>query len=163
MSADVQTSFIKHGPALLGYLVRRVENPEDAADLLSETFLIAWRRRTDVPSPPADRPWLYGVARYVLANQRRGTRRRNAATLALAALVVQVTAPAPEASIDVREALAGLDQLDREIVTLSAWEALTSSEIARVVDLPPSTVRARLARARAVVRSALAVDDVRSV
>ena len=163
MSADVQTIFLKHGPALLGYLVRRVENPEDAADLLSETFLIAWRRRSDVPSPPDDRPWLYGVARHVIANQQRATRRRHAATRALAALVLQVTTSASELSIDARRALARLDPLDREIMTLSAWEVLTSSEIARVVDLPPSTVRARLARARAVVRSAIAIEDVPSV
>lgn len=156
MSTDVQDLFIKHGPALLGYLVRRVDNPEDAADLLSETFVVAWRRRADVPAAPGDRPWLYGVARHVLANQRRSLRRREAATQALAALVVEVTTPAPELSIDVRRALAGLDPLDREIVTLSVWEALTSSEIARVVGVPPSTVRARLARARACVRSAVA-------
>ena len=158
MSADVEALFADHGPAVLSYLARRVASPEDAADLLSETILVAWRRRTNVPSPPDDRPWLYGVARNVLANHHRSNRRRDAATLALASLVSQVSVPAPEVSLDVRRALASLEPLDREIVTLSAWEALTSGEIARVVDLPPSTVRARLARARAVVRSALVVD-----
>ena len=158
MSADVEALFADHGSAVLSYLARRVASPEDAADLLSETILVAWRRRTNVPAPPNDRPWLYGVARNVLANHHRSNRRRDAATLALANLVSQVSVPAPEVSLDVRHALASLEPLDREIVTLSAWEALTSGEIARVVNLPAPTVRGRLARARAVVRSALVVD-----
>lgn len=162
MSTDLSSLFAQHGPALLGYLARRVDDPEDAADLLSETFLIAWRRRSALPSSPGDRPWLYGVARHVLANQRRATRRRNAATQALADLVLQVTTPAPETSIDVRRALDMLDPLDREIVTLSAWEALTSGEIAQIVQLPPSTVRARHARARAVIRACLVIEHTGS-
>lgn len=159
MKADHTSLFTQHGPALLGYLARRVDDPQDAADLLSETFLVVWRRRGDLPAPPHDRPWLYGVARRVLSNQRRATRRRDAAAHAMAALVVEAMTPAPEMSIDVARALDKLNPLDREILTLSAWEALTSGEIARVVALPPSTVRARLARARAVIRASLAIEN----
>lgn len=50
------------------------------------------------------------------------------------------------------------DALQDDVLTLSAWEGLTSAEIAVVVGLPPSTVRTRLARARATVRSMLAVE-----
>jgi RNA polymerase sigma-70 factor, ECF subfamily len=64
------------GP-ILGYVLRRTDNGEDAADVVAETFLTAWRRLDDVP--PGDRAmlWLYGVARRVLANHRRGERRRS--------------------------------------------------------------------------------------
>ena len=60
-----------HGP-VLGYVLRRTGNPDDAADVLADTFLTAWRRLEDLPPEPAARLWLYGVARRVLANHRRG-------------------------------------------------------------------------------------------
>lgn len=46
--------------------------PKDAADAVAETFLVAWRRLPEVPSGEEARPWLYGVARRTLANQRLG-------------------------------------------------------------------------------------------
>lgn len=55
-----------HG-ALLGYAVRRVTDPADAADVVAETYLVAWRRLEDVPPGAQARPWLFGVARRVLA------------------------------------------------------------------------------------------------
>ncbi|MFG2049725.1 RNA polymerase sigma factor [Micromonospora sp. NPDC048935] len=48
----------------------------DAADVVAETFLVAWRRRQDMPVGGEARLWLYGVARRVLANQHRGGVRR---------------------------------------------------------------------------------------
>jgi RNA polymerase sigma factor (sigma-70 family) len=62
-------------PLILGYAMRRCVQPEDAADVVAETFLAAWRRLDDVP-PEHARTWLYGVARRVLANQLRSRRRR---------------------------------------------------------------------------------------
>ena len=53
---------------LLAYAVRRVADPADAADVVAETYLVAWRRLDDVPAGACARPWLFGVARRVLAN-----------------------------------------------------------------------------------------------
>ncbi|MFI0352965.1 RNA polymerase sigma factor [Actinomadura sp. 9N407] len=61
---------------ILGYALRRTADPQDAADVLAETFLTAWRRLDDVPPDGQARLWLYGVARRVLANHHRGERRR---------------------------------------------------------------------------------------
>ena len=151
----------RHGPAVLGYLTRRVEVAADAADLLNDVLMTAWRRWDAVPTPPQDRPWLFGVARNVLANHHRSARRRDAATQALAQALRAVAANAPEPTptvLDLRMAIQSLDPLDREILTLTAWEGLTSAEVATVVDLPSSTVRARLARARAQVRAHITND-----
>ncbi|MEV4259420.1 RNA polymerase sigma factor, partial [Spirillospora sp. NPDC049652] len=63
---------------VLGYALRRTGDPQDAADVVAETFLVAWRRLDDVPPGDEARLWLYGVARRVLAGQRRGERRRSA-------------------------------------------------------------------------------------
>jgi DNA-directed RNA polymerase specialized sigma24 family protein len=70
-----------YGP-VLGYVVRRTGRPDDAADVIAETFLTAWRRLADVPAGEAARPWLFGVARRVLAN-------RAARLMSLAAGTVQ--------------------------------------------------------------------------
>ena len=55
------------------YAMRRAASPEDAADVLSETFLIAWRKLEQVPPGDSARLWLFGVAANVL---RRGAQRR---------------------------------------------------------------------------------------
>src|SRR5215207_10059445 len=56
-----------HGRDVLAYALRRAAGPEDAADVVAETFLTAWRRLPDVPPDPEARLWLYGVARRILA------------------------------------------------------------------------------------------------
>jgi DNA-directed RNA polymerase specialized sigma24 family protein len=54
-----------------------VDQAEDAADVVAETFLVAWRRIDDLPPGREGRLWLYGVARRVCANHLRGVRRRH--------------------------------------------------------------------------------------
>ena len=67
--------FREHYGAVRGYALRRA--PADLAqDAVSETFLVAWRRLDDVPADAL--PWLFGVARRVLANQRRSADRSSA-------------------------------------------------------------------------------------
>ena len=57
---------------LLAYAMRRVEQRADAADVVAETFLTAWRRRAELPGDSEVKLWLFGVARRVLANHHRG-------------------------------------------------------------------------------------------
>ena len=66
--------YLAHRGSILGYVLRRTDNPDDAADVIAETFLTAWRRLEDVPRDAEARLWLYGVARRVLANHHRGVR-----------------------------------------------------------------------------------------
>ena len=68
--------YAAHFDAVLGFALRRTDRPEDAADVTADTFLVAWRRLAHVPAGQEQRPRLYGVARRVLANHRRGDRRR---------------------------------------------------------------------------------------
>jgi hypothetical protein len=60
---------------ILAYAVRRAAPGEDAADIVADVFTTAWRRIGELPEPPADRLWLYGVAQRVLAGRRRPARR----------------------------------------------------------------------------------------
>lgn len=146
----------EHRAAVLSYLVRRVDDPADAADLLADVFLVAWRRIGDVPTGDAARPWLYGVARRTLANHRRGARRRSDLARELRAHLADTPAPGT-AAVDVVRALASLPELDREIVRLRSCEGLSHADIGLVIGLSEPTVRVRLHRVRQRLRRALSV------
>lgn len=144
---------------MLAYAVRRTDDPQDAADAVADTFLVAWRRLADMPTGGAARPWLYGVARKSLANQRRGAlRREQLADRFGAELANQLKSePADSARDDaLHEALATLAPDDREVLLLSAWEGLSPAEIAKATGARGVTVRSRLHRARRRLRAALA-------
>ena len=61
---------------ILAYFLRRTD-ATSARDGAAETFLVAWRRIDEVPRGDRTLPWLYGVARRVLANQRRSRNRQD--------------------------------------------------------------------------------------
>jgi len=151
--------YTDHARDVLAYAVRRTVSAEDAADVVAETFLVAWRRGSDVPDGDGARLWLYGVARRTLANQRRGERRRTRLAARMRAELPAVLAaalPTPTPADDaVLEAIAALRESDREVVLLSAWEGLSPTQIAEVLAISPLAVRSRLHRARARVQEQL--------
>lgn len=134
--------------ALLAYAVRRVTEPQDAADVVAESFLVAWRRIDDVPAGADARPWMFGVARRVLANARRGDRRRLALADRLRAHLSDVVEAPAGPGTDVERALARLSDEDQELLRLVAWEELGREEIAVVLGISRTAVRVRLHRAR---------------
>jgi RNA polymerase sigma factor (sigma-70 family) len=139
-----------------GYVLRRVGNPEDAAEVIAETFATLWRRLDSCPGGEEARPWLFGVARRVLANQRRGERRRGALAERLTAEFDVAVASSPGVGVDgIAGAFAGLSEPDREVLSLVAWEGLTGEELAVVLGLGRPVVRLRLHRARRRFKAAL--------
>jgi RNA polymerase sigma factor (sigma-70 family) len=154
--------YADHFDAVLGFALRRVDRAEDAGDVTADTFLVAWRRLAHVPPAPDTRPWLYGVARRVLANHRRGDRRRS--TLG-DRLKRELATSVPDASdqvvqqADVTAAMRRLSARDQEVLELHLWEGLESREIAEVLGLTTTAVRPRLSRARARLRDLLGNDS----
>lgn len=149
---------------LLAYALRRVKRPEDAADVLSETFLTAWRKLDSVPPGEQARLWLFGVARNVL---RRGVSRDSALNAAVERLacelrVAAVSLPPVEAPQlpRLRAALESLPEAQREVLLLTAWEGLSPREIAAVTRVPVNLVRVRLHRARARLKRELAFSEM---
>jgi len=148
---------------VLGYALRRCTSREDALDVTAEAFLVAWRRRNDMPSDPDDaRAWLFGVARGCLSNLTRGDRRSQRLGQRLAETLEVTTLPDParihEGRADnqkVREALDQLSTEDRELVALTAWEGLTPAQAGAVLGLSPGAARSRLHRARLRLRASL--------
>ncbi|MFI6483692.1 RNA polymerase sigma factor [Nonomuraea sp. NPDC050663] len=135
---------------ILGYAVRRCSSPEDAADVVAETYVIAWRRIDELPEGEAGKLWLYGVARRVLANHRRSERRRLTRHAELTTEIEHLyTAPpqhGEQAGVD--EAMDMLSDGDRELLALALWEGLDPGEIATVLDCSRNAARIRLHRAR---------------
>ena len=154
------------GSSLLGYALGRCASREDALDVTADAFLVAWRRRAEMPTAPDDaRAWLFGVARWCLANAARGDRRTQRLGRRLAENVDAAAIPDParihESRADtrqVREALDALPTDDRELITLTAWEGLTPAQAGAVLGLTPSTARSRLQRARHQLRASLTSD-----
>lgn len=62
---------------IASYCLWHLRSPGDVDDEVAEVFLVAWRRLEDVPSGEAARPWLYGTAQRVIANQARSEARRS--------------------------------------------------------------------------------------
>jgi len=150
----------EHGREILGYALRRCPDPEDAADAVAETFLAAWRRLPDVPLGEEGRLWLYGAARLVVANLRRGERRRNRLTEQLRAeLRDQLPVQVAEDPTGILEALKALDESDRELLMLVGWEELTPAQAAHVLAITPLATRSRLHRARRRLRAQLAAGE----
>jgi RNA polymerase sigma-70 factor (ECF subfamily) len=140
-----ESLFGEHYDDVLAYALRRSDG-ETAQDVVAETFLVAWRRLDAVPADPL--PWLYGVARRVLANQRRAGRRRDALARRLAVHAEASDRRAMVGDSSLLRALARLSESDREALVLVAWEGLDQGRVAAALGCRPATLRVRLYRAR---------------
>jgi RNA polymerase sigma factor (sigma-70 family) len=142
--------FVQHYADVLGYALRRAPRAL-AEDVASEAFLVAWRRLEAVPEDAL--PWLLGVARRTLANQRRSHARSDALISRLGDEALAQGRPAgdrlsgdPDGRL--AEALRALSEREREAVLLVAWEGLRPTQAAQVVGCSSTAFRLRLHRAR---------------
>lgn len=149
----------KHYDEVLAYCTRRTGRT-DADDATADVFAVAWRRIDEIEWNTV-RPWLYGIARGVLANTwRTGSRRKR--------LFGRVSGLAPEPSDlpevqvvrrtqdeEVLDAVRRLKPADQEIVLLAAWEELSAPEIARTIGISVSAAEQRLHRAKQRLATAL--------
>ena len=165
----------EHYRSVQAYAVRRVGSGEDAADVVAEVFTIAWRRLARIPEPPADRLWLYGVARRVVAGKLRSARRLRQLTVRLQTshaagghpgAQVQDSAACPDRGLDdgterdrLVAAMARLRPAEREALALVLWEELSHAEAARVLGCSVNAVAIRVHRAKAHLREALSGTD----
>ena len=137
-----------HAGVVLAF-VRRRADAGVAEDVVSEVFLIAWRRLESVPERPL--PWLLGVATRVLANRRRAETRTSALRERLAnerssAPGLGVTAAGPRSTL--LAALGLLSERDQEVLVLVAWDGLDRAQAAEVLGISTGTFAVRLHRAR---------------
>jgi len=137
-----------YGP-VLAYARRRV-GPHLAQDIVSDTFLAAWRSVEKLPPEPL--PWLYRAAQFAIANQRRAAARRDKLTdRARLDTVHHPFADLSEtvaADIELAAAFRALSEADREVLRLAAWEGLPPAAIGEVIGCSAAAAKGRLHRAR---------------
>jgi len=136
---------------LLAYARRRVG--AEADDVVAETFTVAWRRLDNVPADAL--PWLYGVARRVISDQRRAGRRRHALAQRIRDTEIRYRDWTTSPPRPVLAALARLNNRDREAVLLTAWEGLHAEQAATAMGCSVVAFRVRLHRARKRLRAHL--------
>ncbi|MBO2446901.1 RNA polymerase sigma factor [Actinomadura barringtoniae] len=164
---DFAAVFERYGDQVHRYLARRA-GPDQAEDLVSDTFLTAFEQRDRFDperSPSGALPWLLGIATMLLRSHRRAEARR-LRTLAGTAGLADVPEPFAEritAQVDAGAAarsllrtLAALPDGERDALLLMAWADLRYEDIAVALDIPVGTVRSRIHRARTRLRTALA-------
>lgn len=147
-----------HAGKLVGYFLNRVEDLDVVPDLVNETLYVASRRILDVPrSPDRAGMWLFGVARRVLANHRRGVRRKAALDDRLRREFDQTVAAEPlsDVAIEVRLAVDSLQPKQAELIRLVHWDGFSVREAATLLRIPVSTAHDRHEAARRALRSRL--------
>lgn len=146
-----ESCFRDHYAAVLAFAIRRLPDRATAEDAAAETFAVAWRRRELIPDEPL--PWLYGIALRVAANQRRsGERRRRLGERLEHEASSRAATPEPADALHRRDAFARaferLNEPEREVLRLVAWDGLDTREAARVLGCSAAAFRVRLHRAR---------------
>jgi RNA polymerase sigma factor (sigma-70 family) len=155
----------RYATQLYRFAYRRV-GADTAQDVVADTFLAAFRRRTSYdPARPDARPWLFGILTRELARHHRAEQARFRALARVpsesdidsdgAADRVAARVSAGAARDPLAGALAALSRGDRDVLLLVAWGDLSYDEVAGALRIPIGTVRSRLNRARRKVRDAL--------
>lgn len=163
----------EHVEAVQRFVVRRVGDRERAADLTTEIFLAAvdsahgYRPRRGAP-----RPWLFGIARAVVANdgRQRDRQRVGEERLRGGALLDEDDAARLDERIDAaarsRQLYRAMDRLprrERTILELVAIDELSLKEAAAAAGMHPATARVRLHRARRKLRTELETTATRPI
>jgi RNA polymerase sigma-70 factor (ECF subfamily) len=149
--------------SIYAYVRRRMASSLDVADVVSEVFTVAWRRIDDLPSPPQDRLWLFGVAqRCLLAHQRqRWSHARLLSMLESQSNRIElVDVSGDPLHFRVQSALESLRFKDREVLTLVYWDGLTHADAAIVLGCSVNAVALRVKKAKARLQSKLSPTDV---
>jgi len=152
----------RHEVAVHAYLTRRADR-DAAGDLLGEVWVRAFAARGGYDPARADSlPWLYGIARNVLrehwrSQQARGREMADGIDDPWDEVIERLDAVAWAKTLI--GMLRTLPAGEREVLLLVAWEQLTPAEAAAALGIPQGTARARLHRARAAMRLALARDE----
>jgi RNA polymerase sigma-70 factor (ECF subfamily) len=139
-----------HAGKVYAYAARRVGR-DAADDVVADAFVVAWRNRASRPS--RELPWLYGVARRVIADRRRSGERF---ARLIDRLADDATRSADGERVTAISALESLSEEDREVIMLSAWEGLDAAAAGRVLGITAPSYRMRLSRARRRLAKALA-------
>jgi RNA polymerase sigma factor (sigma-70 family) len=157
--ARFERLYLASHDAISAYVVRRVPESVDPADVVADVFAVAWRRIDDVPPPPEDRLWLFGAARRCVSQASRSRSRRERLLTRVSALASRSQQADAESEVDLRiqvaQAIRQLPLGEAEALRLVAWEQLTHEQAAKVLGCSSNAVAVRVHRARGRLRQLL--------
>lgn len=137
-----------------------LHNVDDAADIVQEAFLRAYKNLSSFDASRSFYPWIYRIARNLCINTVKRASRRDGALPAEDLIVSNM--PDPSAALleqeemeQLRKALAGLPEKQREIIDLKVFQDCSYAEMAEILDIPIGTVMSRLYGARLRLRELL--------
>lgn len=156
---------LKHQHKVSAIVSRYVNDPDEANDVVQESFIKAYRALPNFRGESAFYTWLYRISvntakNYLVARNRRPPAYdidvEDAENYGLSEYLKDVDSPEEllfrdELQVVVDEAMAGLPEDLRAALTLREFEGLSYEEIAEVMDCPVGTVRSRIFRAREAV------------
>lgn len=160
------TLYDRHARSVYRYAAQRLGD-HAAEDVMSETFLVAFEKRSSYDVNVRDaRPWLLGIATRLI---RKHARLEAVAWRGMAANLAAQIAPdfidqagtridAERLARRLAKALRRLSAADRDTLLLYAWGDLDYASIAAATAVPIGTVRSRLSRARRLLRRAAGIQ-----
>jgi len=148
--------YLAHYDDVLRFVRRRAHEPA-VDDIIAETFMTAWRRRTDLPDDV--RPWLFVTARQLLRNATRGQNRQDALSVKIGTSEARHGDIDADTWLDLIAAWRSLPADDQEVLSLTVWENLSQADAATVVGCTRAAFSMRLTRARRRLADLIAVAD----
>jgi RNA polymerase sigma-70 factor (ECF subfamily) len=150
----------RHADRIHAVCRRIVGDPHDALDATQEAMISVARGIARFDGTARFTTWCYRIATNAALDElSRGRRRPVAADPPLGVADPHDGTTAVDARLDVDAALATLPEEFRVAVVLRDLCDLDYAEIAEALDLPPGTVRSRIARGRAALAAALGEPD----
>jgi RNA polymerase sigma-70 factor (ECF subfamily) len=155
----------EHGPVLYRYAYRLTGSTADAEDLTQQTFLLGYRKLTQLRDPAGARPWLMAILRreYLRSAMKSATERRLVVPLNVDTLPAELVDRWEVDEEALQNAINGLADVYKLVVLSFYFEDLSYREIAEQLDLPVGTVMSRLSRAKAQLRSRLFERELQAV
>jgi RNA polymerase sigma-70 factor (ECF subfamily) len=146
------------GRALHGFIRRRVGSPEDADEILQDVMLRVHRAAAGGPAGERLRPWVYGIARNAIIDHYRARAARGVSVAVpedLSGDPVEAVTALGELTGCLAPVLVGLPPAYADALRLADLDGLTQQEVADRLGLSLSGAKARVQRARRMVRGDL--------
>lgn len=152
-----ESLFSPYLKVVYNYICFRVQNREDANDILQNTLLAAWMGVNRLKTATLLKAWVMGIAKRKIADCFRAGKKQAALPLGAETGRVGITEEAESVGrrLDMAQALACLKEKESELVYLIFSARFTYSETAEILNIPLGTVKSRMAAVKAKLRASL--------
>jgi RNA polymerase sigma-70 factor (ECF subfamily) len=138
---------------LVRYLTKAVGHADTARDLAQDVFVRVASADTLPPTDEGQRAWVFHIARNIAIDHHRRQRLRKVEPITVDP--ISGSGDSSDTALIVKQALASLDDLARDVFLMREAAGLSYAEIAEACNLTPDSVRSRIHRARLELREYL--------